>query len=162
MIHGRDIELWKYYCNFSKYSSYRLLSMNSWFPLTKYRSLCDWSACHMMRVLSAWCACYLHDAGAILPALLPITAHTTTVNWLCELYANKSVATNKSVPSKVLARNTKTFAGTDLFAGTGTLGYGPQNKLFYALQLGEWKGRQVSACWVKTTHNVTSVPAEWR
>jgi len=74
----------------------------------------------------------LYLAGAVLPAILPIAAHKTTD--FTNQYANKSVLTNKSVPSKVLARNTKTFAGKDLFAGKGTLWYGSQSQLFNALQ----------------------------
>jgi len=36
----------------------------------------------------------------------------------------------------------KTFAGTDLFPGTGLLAYGSQNQLYYALQWGSWRARQ--------------------
>jgi len=68
LIHGRDIELWKFYCNFSKYSSSRWILGSLW-PNTE--------AC-VIEALAIWCACYLHDAGAILPALPPIAAHKTT------------------------------------------------------------------------------------
>jgi len=36
----------------------------------------------------------------------------------------------------------KTFAGTDLFPGTGLLAYGSQDQLYYALQWGKWHARQ--------------------
>jgi len=52
--------------------------------------------------------CFLTPAGAVLPAISLIAAHNTTG------FVNNPVPGNKSVPAKVLAKNTKTFAGTDL------------------------------------------------
>jgi len=71
------------------------------------------------------------------PATHPVSLTSEGVfgdDWFGEPYANNPVPANKSVPAKVLARNTKNFAGIDLFLGAGLLAYGSQNQLYHALQ----------------------------
>ena len=109
------------------------------FFLLKYKSLCDRTTHHVNCVLSALSrrclACHFSHWRA-------------WYNCLCEPHTNNPVPGNKSVPAKVLARNTRTFAVTDLFPDTGLLAYGSQKQLYHALQWGNVK--QDSACWVQT------------
>jgi len=63
-------------------------------------------------------------------------------NCFCEPYANNPVSGNKSVTAKVLVFLAKTFAGTDLFPGTGLLVCGSQRQLYHALQWEKWQARQ--------------------
>jgi len=57
LIHGRDIELQKNYCNFSEYSSYNKNLCSLW-PNTE--------AC-AVEALNTLLVCFLHLAGAVLP-----------------------------------------------------------------------------------------------
>jgi len=107
--------------------------------------------------------CCVHLAGAVLPAVLPasLAYHfplcRAWFNCFREPHANNPVPGKKSTSAKVLARNTRTFAVTDLFPGIGVLAYGSQRRLCHALQ---WRKHffnffflknvtQDSPCWVQ-------------
>jgi len=87
-------------CEMLRYSCVTVMRHVSSCVRFKYKVFCDWSTHHMTCVLFAL------SRGCLARHFPHCSAK---YNWFCESYANNTVPGNKSVPEKVLPRNTPKF-----------------------------------------------------
>jgi len=96
LIQCRDIESWKYCYNFGKYT-FQSSNLCLLYSNTKVCAI---------KLLITWLVCFLHFAGAVLPAISPISG---IVQLVLLTMPQQYCTWNTSVPSKVLAEITRLY-----------------------------------------------------
>jgi len=138
LMHGRDIELQKNYCNFSEYSSYNKNLCSLW-PNTE---ACTFQALNTLLV------CFLHLAGAVLPNI-PLLQR---IKQLILRTIRQQICTNKQICTfESFGQKDQKLSQVQIYSPVQERS-GMVHKTSCFMRCNWGNGRQDSPCWVQTAH----------